>query len=369
MVTMRRRPEALSGRWFGLGVVLAALAAAPAVAGAATWREESDQTIPLEGITSLRIENARGEVDVRPGPAGSIRVTALKTARARTEARAKDLAGRTTVETRREGGRFEIVVKYPQRNAIRIGWRELVRGSVDSPQSEVRLTLQIPRELALEMRSASADLSALDLAGPLEIDTASGDVTVIGTRGAVDVATSAGSIEAKDVRGLNARTVSGSVRVENASGALHARSTSGTITVRGATDSISVRSVSGDIHVAEAPLGLTASTSSGSIDARGVARRAALTAAAGDIDVSFIAPLAGAEVSTVSGRIVGRLAAGLGCRVDMRTSGGDLEVLLPIELKSVSRREIVGVVNRGKAPVALQTSAGDIELSAEVSRP
>lgn len=356
-------------RGLAFGLLLAALAAAPGVAAAAVWREESDQTIPLEGLTALRVENARGEIDVRPGPAGSIRVSAVKTARSSTDDRARELASRITVETRRTADRFEIEVKYPQRSAVRIGWRDLFRGNIESPQAEVRLTLQIPPGLALALRSASADLSTLDLAGPLTIGSASGDVTVIGARGATEVSTASGDIDAKDVRRFSARTVSGSMRIENVTGALSARSTSGPITVRGAKDSVSVRSVSGNIDVDEAPRGITASSSSGSIGARGVARMASISAASGDVDLSLVAPLAGADVTTVSGRIVTRLAGDVGCRLDMRTSGGDLEVFVPLELKSVSRREIVGVVKRGKAPVVLQTSAGDIELSAEESRP
>lgn len=368
-VTMRRTAPLNRSRTIASGLLLAALATGAATARADVWREESDQTIPLDGYARIYVENARGEIDVRPGPAGTIRITAHKTARAASESRAKDLAARTTVETRRADGRFEIEVKYPDRGAVRIGWRDLLRGGIESPQAEVRLTLQIPPDLDVQLRSASADLSTLDLAGPQRIDTASGDVTVIGARGRTEIATSSGDIEARDLRAVQARTVSGSLRFENVAGPLHAKSTSGSISVRAAKDSLAVRSVSGDIDIDGAPLGLTASTSSGRIDARGVARAVTISAASGDVDVALQAPLTRADVSTVTGRIVGRLIDDLGCRLDMKTSGGEMEVLVPLELKSVSRREIVGVVNRGGAPVVLQTSAGDIELSAEASKP
>jgi DUF4097 and DUF4098 domain-containing protein YvlB len=132
--------------------------------------------------------------------------------------------------------------------------------------------------------------------------------------------------------------------------------------VRGAGDSLSLRSVSGDLDLDGAPRGLIAGTSSGTIDARGIAHYAEISAASGDVEVELVHPLERVEITTVTGRISGRIAEDVKCRLDLRTSSGDLEVMIPMQLKSVSRREVVGVVGGGKAPVVLQTSAGDIEL-------
>lgn len=349
----------MNARSVHIAIALLALAAP---AGAAEVREQSDQTLDLAGVTALRVENARGEVDVRPGPAGALKVSALKVTRATRESRARELAAETEVLTERDGGTLELRVRYTRREAVRVGWRELFSGGFEAPSAYVRLSLQIPPGLPLEVKSASGDVSTLDLAGPLALETSSGDVTVIGSRGPVTVTTSSGDVEGRDLSSVQARSGSGSLRFENVSGPLAARTASGAITVRGAADSVSVRSVSGDIDVNAAPRGVTASTTSGSIDARDVARFAALSAGSGDVDFALIRPLERAEVTTVTGRVSGRLAKDLACRLEMRTSSGEMEALIPMQLKSVSRREVVGVVGGGKAPVVLQSSAGDIEL-------
>jgi len=346
-----------------IAVVLAVIALAPAPSGAAEYREDSEQTLDLAGIRTLRVENARGEVDVRVGAPGSVHVAAVKVTRGTGDTRARDLARDTMVETVRKDGTLEIRVRYPQRRTIHIGWRELFSRGYESPGAEVRLTLQIPAGLPLEAHTASGSISTLDLTGPLTLQSSSGDITVIASKGPVTATSASGDIEGRDLRTLQARSGSGTIRVENVSGPLQARTTSGPIDVRGAGDSLSVRSVSGDIGVREAPVGLTASTSSGSIDARGIARFADISASNGDVEVEFVRPIERAQVQTVSGRISGRIAADVACRLNVRTSSGDLEVLVPMQLKSVSRREVVGVVGGGKAPVVLQTSAGDIELT------
>ena len=343
-------------------IAIALCALAPALAAAAEHREQSDQTLDLAGITALRVENARGEVDVRPGPAGSLHVSALKVARSTGARRARELAAETEVLTERLGGTLELRVRYSQHGAVRIGWRELFSGGFDAPSAHVRLSLQIPSGMSLEVKSASGDISTVDLTGPLTLESSSGDVTVIASRGPVAVTTSSGDVEGRDLRTIEARSGTGSLRFENVSGPLEARTTGGSIVVRGAADSITVRSVSGDIDVDAAPRGVVATSTGGSIDARGIARFARLSAANGDIDFELVRPIERIEVTTVTGHVSGRLANDVACRLELRTSSGEMEVLIPMELKSVSRREVVGVVGGGKAPVVLQTSAGDIEL-------
>jgi len=347
---------------FGFVIVLAASAAISAPAGAATWREQSDQTFSVERVRTLRVENTQGGIEVVPGGAGTLRVTALKTTRANGDARARTLATETVVETQRVDGAFQLKVRYPQRNTVRIGWRDLFRGELLTPRSEVQLTIEIPANVALEIHAASADVSTRDLVSSQTVDAVSGDVTVVAPRGGVVITTVSGDVDVRDARSLEVRTVSGTIDVEQASGPLSLKSSSGGVSVSGARDSIVVRSVSGDVRVDAAPRGLTANTSSGAIRAQNVAHHAMLSSASGDIEVSFAEPLLQAQVDTVSGDITGRLADRLGCRIEMRTSGGDLDMRVPFKLQSVSRREITGVVNGGRAPILLESSAGDIEL-------
>lgn len=344
-----------------IAIVLAIVA--PVSAGAVEHREQSDHSIDLTGITALRVENARGEIDVRPGAAGAARVSAVKVTRAGSERRARELAEETEVVTERRDGTLELRVRYAQHGSVRVGWRELFSGGFEAPSASVRLSLQIPAGLPLEVQTASGDISTVDLTGPLTLESSSGDVTVIASRGAVRVTTSSGDFDGRDLRVVEARSGSGGLRLENVAGPLNARTTSGTIVVRGAGDSVAVRSVSGDIDLDAAPRGVTATSTSGSIDARGIARFAKISSASGDVGFELVRPIERAEITTVSGRVEGRLASDVRCRLEVRTSSGEMEVLIPMELKSVSRREVVGVVGGGQAPVVLQTSAGDIELS------
>src|SRR3954468_13817439 len=88
------------------------LAAAPAAAE--TIREQSRFERDANGITSIRIENARGLVDVRPSSDGRVRIVALKVAHSVSSSVAHDLANGTIVETDLVAGEFQIRVRYPK---------------------------------------------------------------------------------------------------------------------------------------------------------------------------------------------------------------------------------------------------------------
>ena len=111
-----------------------------------------------------------------------------------------------------------------------------------------------------------------------------------------------------------------------------------------------------------APHGLAAGTVSGGIEAPAVAAWADLHSSSGDIGLGLQAPLKRAEVSSVSGAVRTRIAAGVGCDLDARTSSGTIDVGLPLTLSTVDRHAVAGRVAGGGASVSLHTSSGDITV-------
>jgi DUF4097 and DUF4098 domain-containing protein YvlB len=68
-------------------------------------------------------------------------------------------------------------------------------------------------------------------------------------------------------------------------------------------------------------------------------------------------------VNTVSGGIAVRLAAGLGCDLTLTSTSGTLDASVPIQIRTMTRRELTGAVSGGGAPVSLHTVSGDITVS------
>jgi hypothetical protein len=344
-------------------VTIAALVALSAASPgrAADTRERSSRELALERARSLRVDNSRGWVEIRAGGPGRIQLTALKKSRAGDEDLAKSYASETEVEVRRESGALVLLVRYPQQGNIRLGLSDLLRGH-EPPWVEVQLTLEVPADLPVTVRTASGDVTTDGLTGSQTLETSSGDVTIRKARGHVDARTASGDIEARDVGPARLRTTGGDIAISGAAGPIHARAASGDIAAHGSRDSMELRTASGDIEVGGSPRGLRASTSAGEIVVHAASGLVDLETSNGEIEVQFERPLSEGTVTSVSGDIVASLADDLGCVLDLRTSTGDIDVSLPFELATVSRHEIKGVVRGGTAKLTLKSSAGDIVL-------
>ena len=328
-----------------------------------TLREQSERDLDAAGIASLAVENPRGAVSVSPASGSSIRVSALKIVRAHDVETAREFARETQVLLSTQGGRCRIAVRYPQHRQVRVGLWQMMSGDFEFPGVEVRLALTVPRELPVSLRSTSGDLTTDELGGRQELDTVSGGIAVNVAGGAVRATTTSGDVRISARGAARLRSVSGNLTAEEVGGPLDAHTTSGELVVMVAQDSLDLGTVSGDIRVERAPRGIVATTTSGRIDMRSAAGVVRLSTSSGDVDVRLVAPLTRVEVSSSSGDIAARLADGLSCTVELRTSNGTLDTSVPLEASSVTRHRVAGKVRGGTTPVVLRSSSGDITLT------
>ena len=336
----------------------------PVAAGAEeTLREQSQRDLDAGGISSVAVENPRGVVRVTAGETDRIRVTALKIVRAEDLETAREFARETRVSVSTLGGRCAIEVRYPQRRQLKVGLWQMMSGGYHFPGVEVRLALTVPRMLPIRLRSTSGDLFTEELGGRQELDTTSGEIGVSVAGGAVRATTSSGDVRVSARGAARLRSVSGRVTAEEVGGPLDAHTTSGELVVMAAEDSLDLGTVSGDIRVDRAPHGIVATTTSGRIETRSASGVVRLSTSSGDVDVRLVAPLSRVEISSSSGDIAARLADGLSCEVELKTSNGVLDTSVPLDVRSVTRHRVAGKVRGGTTPVVLRSSSGDIVLT------
>lgn len=337
-------------------VVLAALTATPAVA-ADVWREQSRQDVERRGLSVLEIRNARGRIDITPSTDGRIHLTALKIVRHVSEARARRLAEDVVVETGRSGDRYRVEVRYPDRVTIDFGLF-----GVKDRSCEVRIAAQVPPDLAIDAHTASGEIRSEGISAAQTIRSVSGDVEVLAAGGPVQLSSTSGRIDASGLGRGKVNTVSGDLSVDGVRGPLRASSTSGAIQITGADDSLSLSTVSGDIQLDRAPRGLVIHSSSGHLSARSTAGSVTAGTVSGDIDLGAREPLRSISASTSSGAIHVTLDDQVRCALDLHSSSGTLDVGMPIEMHSMTRRAIQGRVRGGSTPVTLRTVSGDITV-------
>ena len=338
------------------------LASAPSAALAGDLREQSSLDVGTAGLTAVRVLNARGQVVLSPSNDGRLHLTALKLVRGNSKSEMAHLADQMRVDTRTDNGQFVVEVHYPSSQSIRIGFWDLF-SDFEIPSAEIRLGLEVPASLEVQVRCASGDISSRELGSRQTLESTSGDIQVDAPGAAVALTSTSGDVTGDDLSASKIRTVSGDVQIRGIRGPLDAHSTSGDISVRDAADSILIGTVSGDVDVNQAPRGLEVGTTTGHVVADRVASRATVAASSGDVELTLAAPLSRAQVTTSSGDIHVALGPGVGGQIELRTSNGSLETRAEIQAGSLSRRVITGRVGQGSAVIQLRSASGDIHLS------
>jgi DUF4097 and DUF4098 domain-containing protein YvlB len=339
-----------------------ALTSGSALAGLTPRREQSTQDVPGAGLKAVRIVNARGEVLLQPSADGQVHLTALKLVRANSTSESERMSRDMRVDTRIESGQFVVEVHYPSTQSIRIGFWDLF-SDFEIPSAEVRIGVQLPPGLAVQVRCVSGDIHSHDVTGQQTLESTSGDVDIDSPNGAVAVTSTSGDVTGEDLSATLIRTVSGDVEIRGARGPLDTHTTSGDVNVHGAQDSIRVGTVSGDVTVHEAPRGIDISTTTGDVVAQRVVSRASINASSGNVELGLSAPFSRAQVTTSSGDIRVELGTGVGGEVELRTSNGSLDTKAAMQVGTLTRRVITGRVGQGSALIQLRSASGDIHLS------
>ncbi|HTW10113.1 MAG TPA: DUF4097 family beta strand repeat-containing protein, partial [Acidimicrobiales bacterium] len=219
------------------------------------------------------------------------------------------------------------------------GLGDLLRSSLGG-YNQVQVTISVPEGAALDVVTASGDVTADGRFGDSTIETRSGHVQL----GSID-----GNLSVKSQSGdVNVRSVSGDARVNTASGdvrcgplgAAQVRTASGDVEVGATTGLLSVQTASGDVVAGQVGTGCDLKSASGDQRVESlVSGRAVLETVSGDITVGIArASLLAVDAETVSGDLTSEIDLdqdrpgegwdGDGPRVELRarTVSGDLHI-------------------------------------------
>jgi hypothetical protein len=324
-------------------------------------RQQSRFDRDVTGITVLRVENARGVVDVRPSADGRLHLVALKLAKSPSSSVTRELADKTEVETDQLGSTFRVRVRYPSHKVNLSLWHDLSTDNL--PSVEVQLAIEIPVTMNVELSTSSGKILSYGLHGRQTLKSASGDVHAELAEGPVDVNTASGDVVAIDVDRTSVSTSSGEISCDVVRGPLRINTASGDVTIQGALDSIRVQTGGGDVKLERAPRGLTLQTTSGEVEVRSASGHVRMNSTSGDVDVRLASPVTEADIETTSGELSVRLDPQLACALEATTSSGEIDFRLPTQARTLSRGRVSAVVRGGSAPVSLRSVSGDINVA------
>lgn len=209
-------------------------------------------------------------------PAGDVEITALETTETTVEvvprgSSGKDNAERTRVELSADGTVLD--VEAPERRFGSAG--------------RLTMVIKLPVGSAVNVRTASADVSCRGSLGGLEVATASGDVAADRVDGDATVSSASGDVNLGTITGsLECKTASGDVRALTVKGGCRTNSASGDVLIDGCGADVFARTASGDVQLRR--------TERGSLD---------ITTMSGNVKVGVQrGTLVWLDISTLSGR-------------------------------------------------------------------
>jgi DUF4097 and DUF4098 domain-containing protein YvlB len=206
--------------------------------------ERATRTIHLGANGWLDLANVAGDITITRGRGSDATIDIVKTARARSDADARNMLSLVAVDVNETGTRAEVRARYHNDGS---GWKTF-GGNVNV---SVSYTVTAPAGTRVSAESISGDIRVSGIAD-VSATTVSGDVKVAGANRLGTVKSISGSVDVIDVNtdgSIESSSVSGDVTLRHVKARrVEAGSISGTITLDGVDcDRVSAHTTSGDI--------------------------------------------------------------------------------------------------------------------------
>jgi len=296
-----------------------------------------DRTLTVAGPVDVDVATGSGNIDVRPGSSGTIRIHGVVKARG-------DM--RTAAEEK---------IRYIEMNPpIEVNGSFIRIGRIQDPSYQnisISYEIQVPSDTKLASSTGSGNQRFDGLQNGVRATTGSGSITLSGIGGDVNAQTGSG--------GIDLRSITGRAELQTGSGSIHARALAGSVRAGTGSGSISL-----DLIAIEqgAPLEVEAQTGSGSIEVAGVYGSIKAGTGSGGIRVKGN-PIGDWDIHTSSGEIMLEMAPDAAYALKARTSSGRINISPPVKVQGqFSPREIRGEVRGGGHLVTAYTGSGGITI-------
>lgn len=193
---------------------------------------------------------------------------------------------------------------------------------------DINVKVRVPKEFNLSVKTSGGDIETKMIVGDMKLKTSGGDIELKDSKGSLDAKTSGGDVEVREFDGDAILITSG-----------------GDIEAKQINGSIEAKTSGGDIEL---------SVSNGEVIA---------TTSGGDIELKYNGNNVGVELHTSGGSIDVVLPSNFAADVYLRTSGGSIRNDFSTKkLTEASKSKFVGKYNNGGASFKAKTSGGSISV-------
>jgi DUF4097 and DUF4098 domain-containing protein YvlB len=269
---------------------------------------EYQKIIDVREPVTLRLNLVRGKVNITSSEDDRVIIEAVKRVRAASQEEAEEVADHIEIKVEASAGDLTINTNYLRMLSRSPTFWQKVLGAGSDSYGMVDYTITVPVRSSLYIKSMASDIELSSIEGEIQIEN-----TVGTTRG---------------------EFLFGPVTVRQPQGAIDLQWVEGDIRVKSSSSTVTVKQVHGAVDI---------STATGDVN----------------IQTELTSPR-GYFVETTSGTITFSIPEAASGLLQIETQEGDIQTEVPVVIKSVSHRRVVGEFGHGGPTITLTSSSGDV---------
>jgi hypothetical protein len=194
-----------------------------------SFEKVKDLSLDAEGITRFEIDSGSGFLKVTGNSSSTdIEVRAEIIVKDKNDKDADEYISKNVILTlERKGDKAILVSKF--------------KNKLFSGSRVINLTVNIPRNIHLDVDDGSGVISIQNIAGDIDVDDGSGEIKIENIEGNVKIDDGSGTVSVTDVEG--------DVSIDDGSGTIDVRGVSGSVVVDDGSGAINIEGVGGDVHI------------------------------------------------------------------------------------------------------------------------
>ncbi len=291
-------------------VVSLLFATFPAVAGEYSF--DYQKIVRVSEPAEIELYMEKGDVTVVGSEDDKIIIEAVKIVRASNRDEAEEVADHIEIKVRADDSKVKIETNFLRIiNRSRSFWSKFLGTGDSESYGSVNYRISVPTQTSVSIVSLESNIELSSIEGDFRVENTSGSTRAEYLFGSVEVSQSQGDIDLQ--------WIEGDIRIKSKTSKITVRQ------VRGAMD---LSTFAGSVHIQtelESPRDFFVETTSGSI--------------------IFSIP------TSASGEL------------NIETETGEIRSEIPIAIKSLSRRRLVGEFGQGGPRISLSSTTGDVDVS------
>ncbi|HPG39722.1 MAG TPA: DUF4097 family beta strand repeat-containing protein [bacterium] len=219
-----------------------------------TVTKEFEQTVDLAAEGTVNVKNVNGKIFVESWDNDEVHIYAVIEVKASSSSRAEEFIEQVEIKVEKSGDELYIQPEHPKARGE--DFFKMLFGS-HNPSVQVDFTVQVPRNVQVDLNSVNGTIETVNLAGLAKLQTVNGKISAKEMHSAVDAGTTNGGIEVE----IDESNLSNDMRLHTVNGSI-----SMTMPKSTAAD-LSMSTVNGSIHT-DFPLQLEGMWSNKNVDGK-----------------------------------------------------------------------------------------------------